>query len=91
MASLQAHISQHIGFLARQMVMEQNKEMLEKVAQQYGNQMPPEVQQQLTVMLESQIAEMEAQITEEIVAEEQEYLEGHTHSVEKHFVVVDTR
>ena len=27
-------------------------------------------------MLESQIAEMEAQITEEIVAEEQEYLEG---------------
>jgi len=76
MASLQAHISQHIGFLARQMVMEQNKEMLEKVAQQYGNQMPPEVQQQLTVMLESQIAEMEAQITEEIVAEEQEYLEG---------------
>ena len=34
MASLQAHISQHIGFLARQMVMEQNKEMLEKVAQQ---------------------------------------------------------
>ena len=76
MASLQAHISQHIGFLARQMVMEQNKEMLEKVAQQYGDQMPPEVQKQLTVMLESQIAEMEAQITEEIVAEEQEYLEG---------------
>ena len=35
-----------------------------------------EVQKQLTVMLESQIAEMEAQITEEIVAEEQEYLEG---------------
>ena len=76
MASLQAHISQHIGFLARQMVLEENKAMLEKVAQKYGDQMPPEVQKELTKMLESQIAEMEAQITEEIVAEEQEYLEG---------------
>ena len=76
MAALQAHISQHIGFLARQMVMEQNKAMLEQVAQRYNGQIPPEVQEELKKTLESQIAEMEAQITEEIVAEEQEYLEG---------------
>ena len=76
MASLQAHISQHIGFLARQMVMEQNKQMLEEIAQRYNGQIPPEVQEELKKALESQIAEMEAQITEEIVAEEQEYLEG---------------
>ena len=76
MASLQAHISQHIGFLARQMVMEQNKQMLEEVAQRYNGQIPPEVQEEIKKTLESQIAEMEAQITEEIVAEEQEYLEG---------------
>ena len=76
MASLQAHISQHIGFLARQMVMEQNKKMLEEIAQRYNGQIPQEVQEEIKKTLESQIAEMEAQITEEIVAEEQEYLEG---------------
>ena len=76
MSALQAHISQHIGFLARQIVLEENRAQLEKLGQQYGGQLPPEVQKEVTQMMESKIAEMEAQITEEIVAEEQEYLEG---------------
>ena len=77
MASLQAHISEHISFMARQQVMEKNKEELEQLQQQLGGQqLPPEMQKEMQNRLESEIAEVESTITEEIVAEEQEYLEG---------------
>ena len=77
MAALQAHISEHISFMARQQVMEKNKEELEQLQQQLGGQqLPPELQKEMQNRLESEIAEVESTITEEIVAEEQEYLEG---------------
>ena len=63
MAALQSHISEH-------------KEELEQLQAQTGGQVPPELQQELTARLESEIAETQSKITEEIVAEEQEYLEG---------------
>lgn len=77
MAALQSHISEHISFMARQQVMEKNKQELEQLQQQLGGQqLPPELQKEMQVRLESEIAEVESKITEEIVAEEQEYLEG---------------
>ena len=76
LASLQSHISQHISFLARQLVMEENKQTLEELAKQFGDQVPPEIQQQLQLKLEAEIADKEAELTENMVAEEQEYLEG---------------
>jgi hypothetical protein len=77
MAALQSHISEHISFMARQQVMEKNKEELEQLQQQLGGQqLPPELQKEMQNRLESEIAEVESTITEEIVAEEQEYLEG---------------
>ena len=76
MAALQSHISEHIALMSRQIVMEKNKEELEQLQAQTGGQVPPELQQELTARLESEIAETQSKITEEIVAEEQEYLEG---------------
>ena len=76
MASLQSHISQHISFLARQLVMEENKQTLEELAQQFGQQIPPEIMQQLQNKMEAEIADKQAELTENMVAEEQEYLEG---------------
>ena len=76
MASLQSHISQHISFLARQLVMEENKQTLEELAQQFGQQIPPEIMQQLQNKIEAEIADKQAELTENMVAEEQEYLEG---------------
>ena len=76
MAALQSHISEHIALMSRQIVMEKNKEELQQLQAQTGGQVPPELQQELTARLESEIAETQSKITEEIVAEEQEYLEG---------------
>jgi len=57
--------------------MEKNKQELEQLQQQLGGQqLPPEMQKEMQNRLESEIAEVESTITEEIVAEEQEYLEG---------------
>ena len=75
MAALQSHISEHISFMARQQVMEKNRQELEQLQQQLGGQqLPPELQKEMQIRLESEIAELESKITEEIVAEEQEFL-----------------
>jgi hypothetical protein len=75
MAALQSHISEHISFMARQQVMEKNKQELEQLQQQLqGQPLPQELQKEMQNRLESEIAEVESKITEEIVAEEQEFL-----------------
>ncbi len=74
MGILQAHISEHISFMAREEVMEQNQQAMQEQAAQFGGQIPPELQQQFQMETEKQIAQRIVEITEELVAEEQEYL-----------------
>ena len=74
MGILQAHISEHISFMAREEVMAQNQQEMQEQAAQFGGQIPPELQQQFQMETEKQIAQRIVEITEELVAEEQEYL-----------------
>ena len=76
MGILQAHISEHISFLAREEVMAKNEQEMQEQAAQFGGQIPPELQQQFQMEIENQVAERIVEITEELVAEEQEYLES---------------
>jgi hypothetical protein len=76
MGILQAHISEHISFLAREEVMAKNEQEMQEQAQQFGGQVPPELQQQFQMEIEKQVAERIVEITEKLVAEEQEYLES---------------
>jgi len=78
MALLQSHISQHISFLARAEVMTKIQPTIEQQAAQFGGQLPPQLQQQFQIQIESQVAQRIRELTEEMVAEEQEYLEGMT-------------
>ena len=78
MALLQSHISQHISFLARAEITAKNAPIIEQQAAQFGGQLPPQLQQQFQIQNESQIAQRIRELTEEMVAEEQEYLEGMT-------------
>ena len=45
---------------------------------QFGGQIPPELAKQFEIQNESQIAQRIRELTDEMVAEEQEYLEGMT-------------
>ena len=74
MGILQAHISEHISFMAREEVMAQNQQVMQEQAAQFGGQVPPQLQQQFQMEIEKQIAQRIVKITEELVAEEQEYL-----------------
>ena len=76
MGILQAHISEHISFLAREEVMAKNEQEMQEQAAQFGGQVPPELQQQFQMEIEKQVAERIVEITEKLVAEEQEYLES---------------
>ena len=76
MGILQAHISEHISFLAREEVMAKNEQEMQEQAAQFGGQIPPELQQQFQMEIEKQVAERIVEITEKLVAEEQEYLES---------------
>ena len=78
MALLQSHISQHISFVARAEITAKNAPIIEQQAAQFGGQLPPQLQQQFQIQNESQIAQRIRELTEEMVAEEQEYLEGMT-------------
>ena len=78
MALLQSHVSQHISFLARAEITAKNAPIIEQQAAQFGGQLPPQLQQQFQIQNESQIAQRIRELTEEMVAEEQEYLEGMT-------------
>jgi len=74
MGILQSHISEHLSFMAREQVMEQNKQEMEEQAAQFGGQVPQELQQQFQMEIENQIAEKIVEMTETLVQEEQEYL-----------------
>ena len=76
MGILQAHISEHVSFLAREEVMAKNEQEMQEQAAQFGGQIPPELQQQFQMEIENQVAQRIVEITEKLVAEEQEYLES---------------
>ena len=78
MALLQSHISQHISFVARQEIEAKNTPIFQQQAAQFGGQLPPQLLQQFQTQNEREIAQRIRELTEEMVAEEQEYLEGMT-------------
>tara|TARA_R110000737_G_scaffold41176_1_gene61756 strand:+ start:5266 stop:7659 length:2394 start_codon:yes stop_codon:yes gene_type:complete len=73
---LQAHIMEHISLLARGIIEQENAEEIQKIAQQYGGEIPPELQQQFQEQLEKQIAVKITEFIEEMFVEEQQSLEG---------------
>jgi len=74
MGILQAHMSEHISLMAREEVEAKNAQIMQEQAAQFGGQVPPELQQQFQMQNEKEIAERIAEITAELVKEEQEYL-----------------
>jgi len=75
LTALQAHVSEHIALLAREQVEAKNAPVIQQQAQQFGGQLPPELLQQFQAQNEKEIAQVIAQMTNDAVAEEQEYLE----------------
>ena len=53
-----------------------NAPIIQEQAEKFGGQIPPELAQQFQIQNEKEIAALIAQKTEEMVAEEQEYLES---------------
>ena len=74
MGILQAHISEHIAMMAREEITAKNSQVMQEQAEQFGGQVPPELMQQFQTQNENEIAERIVEMTEELVAEEQEYL-----------------
>lgn len=70
MSILQAHISEHISLMARQGVMEQMAPQMQQMQQD------PQAQQQMQMQIEAAIAKQIAEMTNNMVAEEQEMMEG---------------
>ena len=73
---LQAHVMEHISLLAREQIEAQNAEQIQKIAQQYGGEIPPELQRQFQEEVEKQIAVRITEFIEEMFVEEQQSLEG---------------
>ena len=73
---IQAHVMEHISLLARQQIEAQNAEQIQKVTQQYGGELPPELQRQFQEELEKQVAVKVTEYIEEMFVEEQQSLEG---------------
>ena len=73
---IQAHISNHISELAKEEIMVQNQQEIQQLTAQYGGQIPPELQQQFEIETAKQVSVRIKELTNEMVAEEQEYLEG---------------
>jgi len=74
MGVLQAHISEHIAMMAREEITQKNAPLMQEQAQKFGGQVPPELMQQFQMQNETEIAEKIVEMTEGLVAEEQEYL-----------------
>ena len=74
MGILQSHISEHVSIMAREEITAKNSQVMQEQSQQFGGQIPQELMQQFQMQNENEIAERIVQITEELVAEEQEYL-----------------
>ena len=75
MTILQAHITEHVGFMARMIVQEEMAEEMQQIMQQTGGQLSPEQQQQIEQRTESGVAIKIAEIIEQMVAEEQEMMD----------------
>ena len=69
-------MSEHISQQAREEIEQKNAPLIQEQAMKFGGQLPPELLQQFQMQNEKEIAELVAKRTEEMVAEEQEYLEG---------------
>jgi len=74
--NLVSHIMQHVSLLATQTVDQAMVQEAEKLRQQYGENIPPELIQQLQAQRESAIDNEIVKITEQMVSEEQEVLQG---------------
>jgi hypothetical protein len=74
MGLLQSHISQHIALLAREEIQAKNAEAIQEQAMQFGGQIPPQLAQQFQQQNEIEIAERITELTNEMVAEEQEMM-----------------
>ena len=71
----QSHVSDHISQQSREEIEAKNAPLIQEQAMKFGGQVPPELMQQFQMQNEKEIAALIAQRTEEMVAEEQEYLE----------------
>ena len=74
----QSHVSDHISQQSREEIEAKNAPLIQEQAMKFGGQVPPELMQQFQMQNEKEIAALIAQRTEEMVAEEQEYLEDNT-------------
>ena len=73
---MQGHISEHVSHMARAIVDQETQEEIQSVSEQYGGQIPPELQQQFQAELEKKVAQKVAEITEQMVGEEQEMMDS---------------
>ena len=76
MVNITSHILQHTSMLATQNVLEKNKEKIDALTQQFNGQIPEQVQAAVNKLLNEQIAQVEMELMSQMIAEEQEYLEG---------------
>jgi hypothetical protein len=76
MVNITAHILQHTSMLATQNVLEKNKDKIDALTQQFGGQIPEQIQAAVNKLLNEQIAQVEMELMSQMIAEEQEYLEG---------------
>ena len=74
MGLLQAHISQHISLMAREEVEAKNAPIIQQQAMQFGGQLPPQLLQQFQQQNEREIADKITELTNEMVAQEQEMM-----------------
>ncbi|MGB0317197.1 MAG: portal protein, partial [Flavobacteriaceae bacterium] len=73
---LQSHVSDHISQQAREEIEAKNAPLIQEQAMKFGGQVPPELMQTFQMQNEKEISALVAKNTEEMVAEEQEYLEA---------------
>jgi len=75
MTILQAHITEHVGFMARAIVQQEMEPEMQQIMQETGGQLTPEQQLQLQQRTESGVAIRIAEIIEQMVAEEQQMMD----------------
>ena len=74
--TLISHINQHVSMLATSVVAQALQEEVAKMQQQFGQEIPPEILQQLEMKRESLINEQIIKITETMVVEEAEAMQN---------------
>ena len=73
---IQAHVVEHMSAQARNEVMMEVTPEINQQAMKFGGQVPPELQQQFEIETAKQVSVRIKELTNDMVAEEQEYLEG---------------